>query len=833
MKRILFSFFMPLVFMSALSCSRECFVRVEDGLFVSENAPLYFIGTNFWYGPLLASDSAAGNMDRLCKELDSLKQLGLTNLRVLVGGDGISDEMTKIKPALQTSPGKYDESVFKGLDRFLAEIGKRDMKAVLYLNNTWEWSGGFGQYLEWAGAGDVVMPDQGWDKFRAYTSGFVTNEKAKKMAADHIRAVVTRVNTVTGKPYAEDSAIFAWQIANEPRCFSASEDVRDAFVEWIWETAALIKSLDSNHMVSTGNEGTAGCEESMELYERLHTCPDIDYMTIHIWPYNWSWVRKDSLAEDLDKAIEKTGRYIDAHLEVAEKYGKPVVLEEFGFPRDGFLFTKESPVTARDKYYSYVFDRLVESKSEGGLLAGVNFWAWGGMACQVEGRSYWQEGDDYCGDPAQEQQGLNSVYISDNSTINIIKNAQSLLNASSGLHVKPVLENDWIYTDESGIRLRVAVRSSSLEGGDVRLCLLKDTGDTVTVENVRFSEGKYSDTLSFRIDAVPGFYKVELSACSNGTVTSSETFNVGCSPEKIVSSADKQPDFDDFWNRSMKMLAEVSPEYRFEFLPEHSDSIRRTYRVEMKSFGGVKVSGIYIEPVKPGKYPAYITYMGYGSEPWYNDPSARPEAVEFTLSIRNQALNRLPGEKDDWVVRGLEGGKDTYYYRGAFMDVIRAIDFVCSREKTDTSRVFAEGGSQGGALTLVAASLDKRIRAVAPFVPFLSDFPDYFKIANWPAYPVLQEARRLDITDEELYRILSYFDIKNFTDKIACPVLMGFGLQDSVCPPHTNFAGYNRITSSKRYVTFPYAGHQVEREARWWAERDAFFKEFENQNKQY
>lgn len=108
-------------------------------------------------------------------------------------------------------------------------------------------------------------------------------------------------------------------------------------------------------------------------------------------------------------------------------------------------------------------------------------------------------------------------------------------------------------------------------------------------------------------------------------------------------------------------------------------------------------------------------------------------------------------------------------------------------------------------------------------MPFLSDFPDYFRIVGWPAQPVLAEAERLGISDEDLYRTLSYFDVKNFTDRITCPVLMGFGLQDETCPPHTNFSGYNMISSPKSYITFPLAGHHVETEAGWWTARDAFF----------
>ena len=829
---------LDLLLLSALlvfsSCSAnsddENFFRVQDGCFIpaagfSESNSYYYIGANFWYGAILGSETEAGDRQRLAAELDSLKALGLDNLRILVGGDGPSGIPSQIEPSLQTEAGVYDKNVFEGLDFLLAEMGKRRMSAVLYLNNAWEWSGGYGRYLEWAGAGKAVLPSvAGWPAYMEYVSAFVTNEKAKELFSDHVKTVVSRVNTVTGVPYKDDPAIFSWQIANEPRCFSDADSVKTAFVDWLWETAALIKSIDPNHMVSTGSEGAWGCENDMELFERIHSCPDIDYMTIHIWPYNWGWVRSASVEEDLPQAIANTEAYIDAHKALAEKYGKPLVIEEFGFPRDGFRFEKGTPVTARNSYYSYLFSRLIASKKECGVLAGLNFWGWGGFAGQ-SGGEYWKPGDDYCGDPAQEQQGLNSVYLEDRSTINLIRESVAELDAAYGIQTEALLENDWMYSSDRSGRLRVAVKSSAGadHSADVVLTLLTDRGDTVSVATNAAETA--SDTVAFSIRLEPGFYEAVLSVLCNGRQDEQQRFNIGCDPEKIVSPQDRQPDFDSFWAQSLDELSKVKPEYRLKLVPERSNDIRRTYHVYMKSFGDENISGVYVEPVKPGKYPVYINYMGYGAQVWYNDPSARPEAIEFTLCVRNQGLNRRPGEADDWVTRGI-ADKDTYYYRGAFMDVVRAIDFVASREKADTSKIFAEGGSQGGAFTLIAASLDKRIKAIAPFVPFLSDFPDYFKIAPWPSQPVLQAADEQGISREDLFRTLSYFDVKNFTDRITCPVLMGFGLQDDVCPPHTNFAGYNHITSRKSYVTFPLAGHHVETEAGWWAARDAFFGKY-------
>lgn len=403
------------------------YVTSENGKFISNGNTHYYIGTNFWYGPILASDTEANDIERLKSELDSLKALGINNLRVLVGAEGPEGSPNKIWPVLQKEPGVYDENVFIGLDRFMYELGKRDMKAVLYLTNSWEWSGGFGQYLQWAGAGDIVLPQAGWKEFTGYTSRIMVDEKARQLIAQHVKTIVSRINTVTGKPYCEDPAIFSWQLANEPRCFSASKQVQDAFVEWVYATAALIKSIDGNHLVSTGSEGLYGCEVDMELCERIHACPDIDYINLHIWPFNWKWVSKEGLLTDIDKAIESTDSYLDAHIKLAEKLNKPLVLEEFGYPRDGLKFAKGTPVNAKDLYYTHIFQRLIDSKKTGGKLAGVNFWGWGGMAEQSSKSIWWNKGDDFCCDPAHEQQGLYSVYLSDTTSLNVIRDAQQKL----------------------------------------------------------------------------------------------------------------------------------------------------------------------------------------------------------------------------------------------------------------------------------------------------------------------------------------------------------------------------------------------------------------------
>ncbi|HBI59273.1 MAG: cellulase family glycosylhydrolase [Duncaniella sp.] len=388
------------------------FITVKNGEFYDGDSVYRYIGTNFWYGPLLASDGSFGNRERLAAELDSLQAIGIDNLRVLAGGDGPDGLASHIEPNLQTAPGVYNDTILRGLDYFIAELEKRGMKAVIYLNNAWEWSGGYSAYLEWAGHGKAVIPSvDGWPAYMDYVKQFVQSDSAKTLAANHVRNIVTRTNSVTGRPYSESPAIMSWQIANEPRAFG--EDNKEAFAEWIGETARLIKSLDTNHLVSVGSEGSHGCEEDIELWTRIHSFPEVDYGTIHIWPYNWSWISESTVTDSVAAACRNTDAYIDAHHARLSQIGKPIVLEEFGYPRDGMA----TPVTGRDNYYSHVFSQVRNT----GKIAGVNFWGWGGLA--VPAHDTWQHGDDYTGDPAQEPQGLNSVFACDTTTIAIIRAA--------------------------------------------------------------------------------------------------------------------------------------------------------------------------------------------------------------------------------------------------------------------------------------------------------------------------------------------------------------------------------------------------------------------------
>jgi mannan endo-1,4-beta-mannosidase len=403
--------------------SKTKFIRVENGQFIRNGKPYYYIGTNYWYGAILGSPGKEGNRRRLLEELDLMKANGIDNLRVLAGAEGPDGEPRRVSPALQTAPGVYNNDLLEGLDYLLSEMAKRDMVAILFLNNAWEWSGGFSQYLNWADGSPIPYPETDghtWGEFMTFSGTFHQCSECKEIFRNHIKYMLGRTNQITGVPYTEDPTIMTWELANEPRAFSDAN--KEPFLNWVNETATYIKTLDHNHLVTTGTEGRWGCENDMELFEKIHSSDDVDYLTMHIWPFNWSWLDPKDMAGTIDKAIENTGKYMDEHLIVARKLNKPIVFEEFGLPRDGFGFSTASAVTLRDKYYDYSFSRVLESATKNELLAGANFWAFSGIGKPSPDRekNMWKAGDDYLGDPPQEAQGLNSVFR-DDPTVALVK----------------------------------------------------------------------------------------------------------------------------------------------------------------------------------------------------------------------------------------------------------------------------------------------------------------------------------------------------------------------------------------------------------------------------
>lgn len=430
-----------------------------------------------------------------------------------------------------------------------------------------------------------------------------------------------------------------------------------------------------------------------------------------------------------------------------------------------------------------------------------------------------------------DQPNVIAIRVYDNGGGGGLKTTDVVLSQISpmdDISLKPVFEKeDWTFTDTDTISFYITMTDALQKSMAFNLVCLITTDDYFSVDSLCYAVScPAKENIKQKIMIIPpspGFYRITAYTEQNGAKSDRLKFNVGYKPEQISSPVDSQPDFDVFWKNTLHELQQIAPQYKMTLLPEKSGDAKDVYHIEMYSLNNVKIEGYYSVPKKEGKHPAIISFLGYGAISSPPNPTNLPGFCEFVLSTRGQGIQKNENAYGDWVIHGLES-KETYYYRGAFMDAVRGIDFLCSRPEVDKTKIFAEGGSQGGAFTLAACALDNRICGAAPYMPFLSDFPDYFKIAPWPKSvfePFLNEHTMYD--RKHVYKVLSYFDMKNLTPRITCPIIMGVGLQDNICPPHINFSGYNHISSPKRYYIYPDQKHTVGKT--WWGIRDQFFRE--------
>lgn len=426
--------------------------------------------------------------------------------------------------------------------------------------------------------------------------------------------------------------------------------------------------------------------------------------------------------------------------------------------------------------------------------------------------------------------------------------------------------NNWVFTDgNASFTVQIKNPYSRSITANVVAEIATDKMEPVTrqTSTVTMAAGA-SQNVDMVLSGItqPGIYHATITA--NDDLARSFYFAV--KPTEIVSAPDKQSDFDGYWQHAKEQLAAVPMNATLTEIPARSGSKRKVYLVEMQSVADgltgepVTIRGYYAEPTDGQKHPVLIHYQGYDSEyrpggdsatPWCfdtrydNDEQAR--YAEFTLSNRGQSVNNRPasGRADginrdftntygDWFAYQF-GNKDSYYYRGAYMDCVRALDFLASRQTSDMSNLFAEGQSQGGAFTVAAAALaDYTFKAIAPAITFMGDFPDYFDITSWPGYVARNCQKAIvdgggTMSDADMYAFLSYYDTKNLATRISCPVITSVGLQDNVCPPHTNLAPYNNLATAdadKQVVLNAELQHATN--SQWNATYMAFFKKYES-----
>lgn len=407
-----------------------------------------------------------------------------------------------------------------------------------------------------------------------------------------------------------------------------------------------------------------------------------------------------------------------------------------------------------------------------------------------------------------------------------------------------LVTDDWVWSGKPQITVHVVNpnKAKVKVGADIRISTDSKQALTTIIDSLEVageSEQDFVLTTSDKLE--PGFYRA-LCLINEKNVRS---FIFGIDPFNIVSAPDMQADFNQFWQAAKDQLATVDMNARLTEIESKSTAERKVYLVEMNSIPDgltgepVLIRGYYCEPQDGQKHPVVMHFYGYdtqGSKSKCECPAGNGSAnAEFYLSHRGQYLNNRPAGTNPGIEEATEniygdwfsyhfGDKDSWYYRGAFMDVVQAVRFMATRGTSDMNRLFAEGSSQGGALTYACAALsDYPCSAIAANVAFLGDYADAMKIGGLAAETA--KACKGSMTDEEMLAFLSYFDTKNLATRISCAVLASSGLQDGVCPPRTNVVPFNNLAtpaSDKEYIFGPEMGHDYPKN--WYTKMNALFK---------
>lgn len=281
-------------------------------------------------------------------------------------------------------------------------------------------------------------------------------------------------------------------------------------------------------------------------------------------------------------------------------------------------------------------------------------------------------------------------------------------------------------------------------------------------------------------------------------------------------------DFDDYWENALEEMRAVNSE--MELKPARF----RAENVECMDmyFTGVKQARIHVKycrPVKTGKkHPAVLKFHGYtdDSGTWTDMLSYAAGGFSvFSMDCRGQGgYSEDPGgvrgtTVRGHIIRGLDDRKEALLYRSIFLDTAKLASIVMEREEVDANRVGAFGGSQGGALALVCAALEPKVKKVSSLYPFLSDYKRVWEmdLAKNPYEELSYYFRRFDPCherQEEIFERLGYIDVQNFAERIQGEVMMGTGMMDMNCPPSSQFAVYNKIRSEKTHVIYPDFRHE-------------------------
>ncbi|MGK2861005.1 MAG: acetylxylan esterase [Chitinophagaceae bacterium] len=374
---------------------------------------------------------------------------------------------------------------------------------------------------------------------------------------------------------------------------------------------------------------------------------------------------------------------------------------------------------------------------------------------------------------------------------------------------------NWIYMPGEKVKFNITVlqNGNAIKNASIKYTIGPEKMDAVKKDSLTLSGGTY--TADGGTMKTPGFLRCIVTA----TINNKSYRGLGTAafdPHLIKSTIDNPADFVGYWNRAKVELGGIPLDARMTLIPERCTVNINVYHVNIQNYKpGTRLYGILCVPKKDGKYPAILKVPGAGVRPYFGDiATAEKGFITLEIGIHGIPVNLDPSVYNNLMSGALSGywnnnldDKDRYYYKRVYLGCVRANDFIESLPQYDGKNLGVTGGSQGGALSIITAALDSRVKFLAAFYPALSDLTGYLenRAGGWPH---LFDKNNLDFNNKkEKIETAGYYDVVNFARLIKIPGMYSWGFNDEVCPPTSMYAAYNVITAPKELLLAQETGH--------------------------
>ncbi len=364
---------------------------------------------------------------------------------------------------------------------------------------------------------------------------------------------------------------------------------------------------------------------------------------------------------------------------------------------------------------------------------------------------------------------------------------------------------DWVYAVGDTVRLAVSVRKHYLPIPDVEISYAfgMELREPQCMGTLRTGGG--TAVLVLPGAEEPGFMTCRVTAQVEG-VTYANYITLGFEPLAIRPTTQLPADFMTFWEKAIADARNTPLEPLLTLQPDLCTPQADVYHVRFQNTKpGTYLYGMLSVPKKEGVFPAVLRVPGAGVRPYTGDKAFFPEHDVITLEI---GIHGIPVNLPAQVYADLRANalaryhtynnddRDAYYYKKVYVGCVRAVDFLCSLPQVDTTRLAVYGGSQGGALSVVTAALDKRIKCLSAAYPALAEIAGYYhgRVGGWPK--LFREADK-EAALQQKVAVSEYYDVVNFARFLTVPGLYIWGYNDQVCCPTSMYAAYNVITAPK------------------------------------